>query len=165
MGRKARAKRWRRFVKAAEAHEVATAKAPCQTCAFNDPECWVADKAIGLKLLKCLEAGTYFWCHHGMRLGGEERLEYQPPLRPDGRVDTSQMEPCGGFVRWAVRLRAMTPEARQGEVLRLQRRMLTRFLAEDPTFGARMREQGIDGAMLQAGITLMLEETWKEAGT
>lgn len=55
MSRKSQAKKLRKIVGEARRLERDEAKPPCATCAFSDPECWVADKAIGRKILTCLK--------------------------------------------------------------------------------------------------------------
>lgn len=167
MGRKAQAKKMRRLCQEATALARRQAKAPCATCAFRDPECWMSNKDIGRKLLACLAAGTYFWCHDGMDTApadGEAGVVYQPPRRADGTIDTTRMTPCGGYVRWAQALRDQPPRAREAIVARLQEHMLRRFLNEDPDVGATLKAQGLDPKDLAMVVNRMVEETWEEAG-
>lgn len=151
MGRKRQDKRWRKIIAGAERLERDNAKEPCDTCAFKDSECWVTDRAIGQKILTCLQRHDWFFCHHGLEcIDGV----YQEPRRPDGSPDRSKMEPCGGFVRWRYQVKDLPKAGQEREVLKLQRHFLERYLTSD-VIGAQSFE-GITARELQAAINYAL---------
>jgi len=142
--RLARRRVLRRFTQWMEAETAS----PCDTCAFRDPEAFVADPEIPRKLRRCLANGEVFWCHHGL---DDNDGRYLVPNR-DGRPDTAGMSICAGFVRLYQVLRDKTPE-RQHETLRqLQRTMVARWLASDAPEAKRFEEicKGDPQAMVEA---------------
>lgn len=144
MGRAAKLRRGRQLERRIAAHHKAqaqTMKKPCDTCAFRDPSAWVSDQAMANKVIHCLSTPqrNKFFCHEGMPQGGEEGIEYLPPLTPEGKPDARQMTPCGGFARWAVPYRLASFAVQMKAVLALQLRMLTLWLQGDDEHVAELR--------------------------
>jgi hypothetical protein len=132
----------RKLFQGAYALEAQQAKKPCDTCALRDPEAFVADPGMGHKLLEVLGGGkSGFFCHIGMptevRLDGTAGA-YTPPKKPDGSIDTAQLTPCGGFLRWAVPYRFAPRREQYKAVMALQLKMCRRYLAGEE--GADFRE-------------------------
>jgi hypothetical protein len=153
MGRKNQRKKLRKIFDEAKRLEVQEAKPPCTTCWSVDPECWVADRAIGQKLLTCLRNHDYFFCHDGLSLDAEGHA-YQAPVKADGAPDRSQMTPCGGFIRWAAQVRDLPTPQQEREVRQLQRHFLERFMTMDQA--EQFRDEGFDASDLQAVINYQL---------
>lgn len=147
MGRAAKHREQRamqRLVRGARKLEAQQAKKPCDTCAFVDHEAFVADTEMAHKILKCLTEPSYrFFCHHGLftqtRLDGTAGA-YIAPRRPDGQIDTRQLTPCGGFLRWALPWREKSYVEQFQAVMALQRHMLARFFQSDQPFAVRLKE-------------------------
>lgn len=129
---------------------------PCSTCAFRDPETWVADKMIPSKILDCLQQpGQQFYCHKGCPV---EQNAYQPPRLTDGTIDTSQLTPCSGFRQWARKWDSKPPAAQQREVFRLQRHFLTQYIRHSQVdFAVTCRKAGYSAADLAMALNLMAE--------
>lgn len=144
-------RRWQRLFDEALGLEARTAKTPCETCAMKDPEAWVADIGMARKLLDALQGRARFYCHEGLPVVG---TSYLPPLGDDGQVDTQQLTPCGGFLRWALQHRRRSTHEQTRIVTLLQRRMLTRWLASDDPLAQEWRANGWSAADVQMGVQL-----------
>lgn len=147
MGRAAKLRKtraWARLYEEARKLEASASKKPCDSCAFLDPTAWITDVSMGHKLIQCLtEPGHRFFCHQGLqtqiRLDGTVGA-YIPPHREDGTIDTRQLEPCGGYLRWALSRRTLAMAEQIKDVLALQLRMARRFLESDAPFAIRLKE-------------------------
>lgn len=154
MGKARQRKAWRRFFREAVRYEAQQSQPPCDTCAFKDPTAWMADQAMARKVLVCLQKpGHRFYCHHGLPVIDEH---YEPPRREDGQIDTRQLTPCGGFLRWALAWREQPPRAQEREVLRMQRHFLERYMQGDADAAPSFRAQGFTAADLQQAINLRM---------
>jgi hypothetical protein len=121
--------------------EAQQAKKPCETCAFSDPEAWVADHAMGHHLVACLTKPVHeFFCHEGLAQGGPTGTAYQVPLDANGKPDRRQLTPCGGFLRWAVKYRFASYAVQWKAVMALQRKMCQRYLAGTWSHSRHFRE-------------------------
>lgn len=155
MGKARQRKAWRRLFREAMRLEAQQSQPPCDTCAFKDPEAWIADQAMARKVLACLQKpGHQFYCHHGLSIIDEH---YEPPRRADGQIDTRQLTPCGGFLRWALAWREKPSKEQQREVLRMQGHFLTRYLQGENVLASEWREAGWTAADLQMAINLRQE--------
>jgi len=132
--------------------------APCDNCAFSDPEAWLADQAIAQKLLACLAPGhTPFYCHKGLQRSGADGNEFTPHLSADGSIDTARMTPCGGFLQWAKRWRHKPAKQQQQVVARLQLMYMRRFLASDHPAAVEFRHIEVTPEHLQQAIEMMAD--------
>ena len=113
--------------------EAQEAKMPCASCAFSDPEAWVADPAMAHKVVGCLTKPhrNQFFCHEGLAQGGETGTQYLVPRDAEGMPDGSQLTRCGGFLRWAVKYRFASYVVQFRTVMALQLKMCQRYLAGD----------------------------------
>ena len=146
---------------ALEAHQ---AKKPCHTCAFSDPEAWVADPEMGHKVLRAIThpVGHKFFCHEGLAQGGKTGTTYQVPAKEDGSPDIAQLVPCGGFLRWAVPYRFAAYITKFKAVMALQLRMCRRYLSGNFEHSASFRVScGGKAAVLQGALNM---QTMTEAG-
>lgn len=116
---------------------------PCETCAFRDPEAWIADSTLPTQLETCLRKRQPFYCHHGMERAGEDGVEYQPPRRADGTIATEKLEMCAGFARLVARDGGDTEQLM--DTIRTVRRKLLKRFAEAPTDEYRDLVAAYDG--------------------
>jgi hypothetical protein len=168
MGRKAKLKQARalqRVFEGAFRLEAQAAKKPCESCAFADPEAWVADVEMAHKLLECL-TGTApdFYCHEGMaqqiRPDGTAG-EWLPPRKSDGSMDLGKMTRCGGYLRFAAKYR-FSPEVEQRQAITdLQRHMVGRFLTSASDYAPALRHAcGGNAALLAEALNRLA--AWKK---
>ena len=146
----------RRLLTGARRLDAQEAKPPCATCAFSDPEAWIADLRMAEKVLGCLREPHRhrFFCHEGLKTGGEYGTTYQVPRTPDGRPDAAQLTRCGGFLRWAVPWYDRPRHEQVAEVDRLQHHYLTRFLASTHEMAVEWRRQGFTARLVQQALRL-----------
>ena len=145
MGRAAKARHQRQIravFRGAFALEAQEANPPCAGCAFRDPESWIADPAMGHKVLGCLTKPhrNQFFCHEGLAQGGATGTQYLPPTDAQGQPDTTQMTRCGGFLRWAVKYRFASYIVQFKAVMAFQLRMCQRYLAGDFSLSQTFRK-------------------------
>lgn len=130
---------------------------PCSTCAFRDPEAWLADPAIALKINQAINDGEGFFCHDGLACHDHS---YEQPRLPDGTVDYSKLKICAAFLRVYPKLRGR----RQTEVYRIVRRlqlvMLRRYLASSRTHAKRLRRAGSPEQLAEACDLLAIQRGW-----
>jgi len=119
----------------------ALAADPCETCAFRDPEAWIADPAIPQKLADAMARHQPFYCHQGL-----ETIDnvYQPA------PDPSTMKMCAGFARLYRRLGSRSAIEQLAAIRALQSGLLKRYLTTDDETPNRLRGPGGVEALAQA---------------
>jgi hypothetical protein len=146
-------RRLQRLIQEARRLEAQESKPPCESCAFKDPEAWIADLRMKEKLTQCLQDPRHrFYCHEGLPVDEDNR--YQPPTRADGRPDASQMPLCGGFLRWALAVREKPPKEQERILSALQQHFVSRFLTTDLPLAQEWREQGFSPFVVATAINM-----------
>lgn len=102
---------------------------PCATCAFLDPEAWIADCEIPWKLEDALTRNQPFYCHRDLPVDTEGG--YLLPRRPDGTILREKLHLCVPYARLLRRL-AREPGAQPpaGIIRAVRRKLLERYAGE-----------------------------------